>query len=286
MNSADVITAEPASVLIASSDADMHHRVRQTLLGTLWTATDATGGAEALAKLESSQHEVLLLDHCLPDLQTEELMSIVIERYPQVDILLVNSQTGLFLPPRKPPRSLKIQELFQVLQYPRRAATEAVSESTTGLQLIESPISPGSEPLPGMVGNSPSMQFVYRLARIIAPCDIPVLISGETGTGKELVARGIHQLSQRASQPFVAVNCGAIPEALIESELFGFEKGSFTGASRSQIGKIQAARGGTLFLDEIGELPLNMQAKLLRFLQAIKPNRSGAFISVVISESW
>jgi DNA-binding NtrC family response regulator len=118
-----------------------------------------------------------------------------------------------------------------------------------------------------MIGSCPAMQLVYSRIRKTAPADVTVLIQGESGTGKELVARALHQQSKRAQAPLICVNCAAIPETLIESELFGHEKGAFTGASAARTGLVEAADGGTLFLDEIGELPLDAQARLLRVLQ-------------------
>lgn len=119
----------------------------------------------------------------------------------------------------------------------------------------------------GMIGSSSQMQAVFATVRKVAPSEVPVLITGESGTGKELVAKATHSLSNRKDGPFVVINCGAIPENLLESELFGHEKGSFTGAHVQRKGRIELAQGGTLFLDEIGELPLALQVKILRFLQ-------------------
>lgn len=127
-----------------------------------------------------------------------------------------------------------------------------------------------------IIGNSPALRTIFKHIQKIAPTDCNVLIQGETGTGKELIAKAIHQASHRANKTIISVNCAAIPETLIESELFGYEKGAFTGANTSRIGLIEAAHQGTLFLDEIGELPLEAQARLLRFLQEDEIRRIGS----------
>ena len=128
----------------------------------------------------------------------------------------------------------------------------------------------------GIIAASPQMLAVCRTLEKVAPTDITTLINGETGTGKEVLARALHDLSPRAHMPFAAINCAAIPENLLESELFGYEKGAFTGATQSKKGKIESANGGTLFLDEIGDMPMALQAKLLRFLQERVVDRVGS----------
>ena len=133
----------------------------------------------------------------------------------------------------------------------------------------------GGEAFEQMLGTSPQIQKVFEVIRKVATTEMPVLIAGESGTGKELAARAIHSRSERQKGPFVAINCGAIPENLLESELFGHEKGSFTSAHAQRRGRIEAARNGTLFLDEIGEMPTHLQAKLLRFLQEQRIERVG-----------
>lgn len=135
---------------------------------------------------------------------------------------------------------------------------------------------PSATSIKGIVAASPQMLDICRTLEKIAPADVTTLITGETGTGKELLARALHDLSHRADKPFVAINCAAIPENLLESELFGFEKGAFTGATQTKKGKIESADGGTLFLDEIGDMPLALQAKLLRFLQERVVDRVGS----------
>jgi len=141
----------------------------------------------------------------------------------------------------------------------------------------------GQNDFEGLMGNSAQMQEVFRMIRRVGPSDVPVLITGESGTGKELVARAIHRQSGRKGQAFVAINCGAIPETLIESELFGYEKGAFTGATQQRKGRIEGARDGTLFLDEIGDIPLGLQVKLLRFLQDHEIQRLGGKETIVVN---
>ncbi|MGC9157677.1 MAG: sigma 54-interacting transcriptional regulator [Terracidiphilus sp.] len=132
-----------------------------------------------------------------------------------------------------------------------------------------------SERLPELIGFSPCMLEISRRIRLVAPRSTPVLIEGPTGSGKELVAEALHRLSKRSRKPFVAINCAAIPEALLEAELFGHTRGAFTGAVQGRIGRIESADGGTLFLDEIGEMPLGLQAKLLRFVECGELQRVG-----------
>jgi two-component system response regulator AtoC len=137
------------------------------------------------------------------------------------------------------------------------------------------PKEPLDAPLPGVVGDSPAMRDVYRLTRLVAPTRASVLLVGETGTGKELIARNLHRLSQRADGPYVRVNCGALSENLLESELFGHIKGAFTGAVDNKTGRFEAAHGGTIFLDEIASLSMKLQVKLLRVLQEREFERVG-----------
>ena len=134
----------------------------------------------------------------------------------------------------------------------------------------------------GLIGDSAQMQDVFRMIRRVGPSDVPVLITGESGTGKELVAQAIHRQSLRKKEAFVAINCGAIPETLLESELFGYEKGAFTGAVQQRKGRIESAQGGTLFLDEIGDIPLALQVKLLRFLQDHEIQRLGGKDTIAV----
>jgi two-component system NtrC family response regulator len=153
-----------------------------------------------------------------------------------------------------------------------KRALSLISLERENIALREKGLRMGFEDI---LGDSPPMQKIFSLVRKVAPSDASVLISGESGTGKELIAKAIHSVSNRQKGPFIAINCGAIPENLLESELFGHEKGSFTGADAQRKGKIEYAHEGTFFLDEIGELPLMLQVKLLRFLQEHQVERVG-----------
>ncbi|OQR26786.1 response regulator [Pseudomonas sp. Bc-h] len=165
-------------------------------------------------------------------------------------------------------RILRDRQTVQSIQAERVAAGKASASDKPGADNSNGEI--------GIIGSCPPMQDLYNKIRKVAPTDSNVLIQGESGTGKELVARALHNLSRRAKAPMISVNCAAIPETLIESELFGHEKGAFTGASAGRAGLVEAADGGTLFLDEIGELPLEAQARLLRVLQEGEIRRVGS----------
>ncbi|SEJ93223.1 sigma-54 dependent transcriptional regulator [Pseudomonas sp. NFR16] len=165
-------------------------------------------------------------------------------------------------------RILRDRQTVQSIQAERATAAKASASDKAGPDNSNGEI--------GIIGSCPPMQDLYSKIRKVAPTDSNVLIQGESGTGKELVARALHNLSRRAKAPMISVNCAAIPETLIESELFGHEKGAFTGASAGRAGLVEAADGGTLFLDEIGELPLEAQARLLRVLQEGEIRRVGS----------
>lgn len=283
---------EPVTAVVASPDPDFRHRVLQALRRTRWTAEEAVGGAAALARLEAGGCQILMLDRWLPDLDVAELVTVVKNCYPQVEVFVVDSATQMPLVAEEPPLHSHLSVLLRILQDLRESAAPACSDPEQGAEVTSAPpADPARKPpvreaipstslqvesLPGMIGSSLPMQRVYRLSRLVAPRSTTVLVAGETGTGKELVALAIHQLGSRQKQPFITVNCAAIPETLLEAELFGYARGAFTGAFQSHLGRIHSAHGGTLFLDEVGELPLSMQAKLLRFLQEGEVQRLGS----------
>ncbi|MFK2905729.1 sigma-54-dependent Fis family transcriptional regulator [Dyella ginsengisoli] len=184
------------------------------------------------------------------------------------------------VPPRMPAQRLRVERVLQ-------ASIDFFTAPVDLGRLIETlgtiaggrpHVSAGD--LDGIVGRSPAMQTTFSRLRKFAPVDLPVLITGETGTGKEGAAKALHQLSVRGGKPFVAINCGALPVNLVQSELFGHERGAFTGANARRIGHIESAAGGTVFLDEIGDLPLDAQTSLLRFLQEGTIERLGSSQSI------
>ena len=248
------------SALIASPDAVLRQQVLQHITGQCRPVQQVVGGADALARLESETWRTLFLDRRLPDLDAQEVMRIIEKRFPGTEVVLLDSSES---PSRDVPRKLTEQNAAW-----QNAPACRQIEKEGGIV--------GVSPLPGMIGASPAMQRIYRMTRLVARRMTTVLVTGPTGTGKELVARGLHDLSPRSGKPFVVVNCAAIPETLFESELFGYTRGAFTGAIQSQVGRVASAQGGTLFLDEISELPLGMQAKLLRFLEQKEVQRLGA----------
>lgn len=251
-------------VLIVSPDDNLRGGLVSRAQSERWKLMEATSGAQALAHLERSDFELMLLDPQLPDLDSSELQELVRAQFPRLQIMMLNRQTGLPQPPNAASES--------------DSKEQASACTAQGLQLqpAYSDDLRDISALPGMVGTARLMQRVYRLAQLVARRDTTVLISGQSGTGKDLVAQAIHALSPRHASPFVVINCAAIPEPLLEAELFGYTKGAFTGAVQSRIGRIHAAQGGTLFLDEIGELPLGLQSKLLRFLEQGEVQRLGS----------
>lgn len=259
------MVAPRGRVLVASADSNFRKRLMTSPLYADAFREEASGGAHALARLGEVQCDSVLLDRHLPDLDVCEVAELIRKRYPQIDVEFVDSRLM-----EEATQDVEIGEIRE----PREAGP-----GETGITRIGGEQRRGAreeETFPGMIGNCRGMQQIYALARMVASRDTTVLIAGETGTGKELVAQGIHAMSPRGKQACVVVNCAAIPEALLETELFGHARGAFTGAVQSRLGRIHMAQGGTLFLDEIGDLPLSMQAKLLRFLQNGEVQRLGS----------
>jgi transcriptional regulator with GAF, ATPase, and Fis domain len=259
--------SDTVHLMVVSSSSDLRKNLMSRLESELWVLREAASGAEALEMMEGLS--AIILDPELSDLRIDDFREIVQSQYPGVALLPVNPHTGQMTSIAGPTSSLHL-ELLQKMQ---RGSQFRVGLPDTYAQELDWPT--GND-LPGFIGRSAPVRRLCSMVRLVAHRDTTLLITGESGTGKDVVARAVHHLSQRRSKPFVVINCAAIPEALLEAELFGFVKGAFTGAVQSNIGRIHSAQGGTLFLDEIGDLPLGLQSKLLRFLEQGEIQRLGS----------
>jgi DNA-binding NtrC family response regulator len=260
-------------VFVVSPNTKLRQELLEKLSLPCWNVLQAGSGAGALELMRrhGAQDSVLLLDPQLPDLEPNGFNAIVQDRFPSTQVLLLNSHTGQLLMGSASPTPIS-SRLAEVVNRPGTAA--ATPAHSVAVDLPRSAVE-GKIRLRSMIGDSQPMQRTYTMTRMAAGRSTTILITGESGTGKDLLAQEIHLISPRRSQPFVVVNCSAIPEALLEAELFGYAKGSFTGAVQSRIGRIHAAHGGTLFLDEIGDMPLSLQSKILRFLEQGEVQRLG-----------
>ena len=234
-------------------------------------------GSAALKVLEKQTFDAALLDLKMPGLTGIEVLGKIKQLSPDTQVVILTGQAsvdtavqalrlGAFDYLTKPCKWAELEVLLCRLVERRDLSNKNVALETR---------LKAAEGAPTLIGDTPSMQAVRRLIDQVAPSDASVLITGETGTGKELIARNLHDKSRRAGGPFIPVNCGALPENLVESELFGHRKGAFTGADMNRKGLFEVANGGTLFLDEVGELDKSVQVKLLRFLEAGEIRRVG-----------
>lgn len=257
---------------------DDEKAIRRTLTDILsfegFTIDEAADGAEGIKKIKENNYDCILCDIKMPKMDGMEVLTAAREEKPDIPFIMISGhgnietaveavKKGAFDFISKPP------DLNRLLITIRNAMDK--KSLVTETKQLRKRISRGAE----MIGDSEGMQKIKDTIAKVAPTDARVLVTGENGVGKEMVARRIHELSARANGPLVEVNCAAIPSELIESELFGHEKGSFTSAIKQRIGKFEQASGGTLFLDEIGDMSLDAQAKVLRALQEGKITRVG-----------
>jgi two-component system response regulator AtoC len=271
--------------LLVVDDEQSIRKLCMTIGNTLgYSCTEAESAEAALAKLDADAPDLILTDLKLPTLSGVELLKQAKMVLPRAEIAIMTGhgsiesavdamKLGAYDYIEKPFRVEKMRLLLQRMAEKVRLVTEN--------EFLRERVST-EENLDGIIGTSANIQDVLRMVSRLKDTRTPVLISGESGTGKELVARAIHFRGALAQTPFVAVDCGSLVPTLMESELFGYEKGAFTGAIKTKAGLFQAANGGTIFLDEIGELPLEMQAKLLRVLQEkeVRPVGSNEKVNV------
>ena len=257
----------PAMILVADDDTAIRTVLRQALTraGHEVRTTDSVSGLWKL--VEDGYGDVVITDVVLPDADGLDAIPRLLALRPGLPVIVVSAQNTLATAVRATeqgafeylPKPFDINELTRVV-------ASAIEKTKSGT--AASPAATDTaEQLP-LIGRSAAMQDVYRTIARVVPTDLTVMILGESGTGKELVARAVHDLGQRRTGPFIAINMAAIPRELIETELFGHERGAFTGAQARSAGKFEQAQGGTLFLDEIGDMPMDAQTRLLRVLQA------------------
>ena len=249
-------------VLIVEDDPTLRMALVDTLETAGFEVFEAVNGKEALLQLMHHDVEAIVSDVQMDVMDGEELLTQVRNRYPSIPFLMMTAHASI----ERAVSAIR-DGAVDYLQKPFEAAAlvSAVERMTIGSKLYSG----------AMIAEDPATKSILEIARRVAPSDASIMISGESGTGKEVLAKTIHELSDRSDGPFVALNCAAIPENMLEAILFGYEKGAFTGAQVAREGKFEQANGGTLLLDEISEMALELQSKLLRVLQEQEVERLG-----------
>lgn len=273
--------AAVARVLVVDDEPELRRGVARMLSAGGMEVLRAEDAASALKILGRERVDVALVDQMMPRMSGLQLLEVMRTAHPGVAVIMMTAYGDVELAVKSVQAGA-----YDFLEKPFRSNDEVMltiskaaerQRLVTRTAMLERKLEQGQKQAFGeLIGNTPSMQEVYRVAMGVAPTQSTVLILGESGTGKELTAQAIHDHSGRSGRPFVAVNCSAIPENLVESELFGHVKGAFTGANNSREGLFQAADQGTIFLDEVGDLPLLAQVKLLRTLQEGEVKRVGS----------
>jgi len=259
-------------ILVVEDEAVIRAALRRLLERHEYRVSEAGSVKESLEKYDIDAFDVIISDLRLPGAPGTDLIKatstpvLIMTSYSSIKSAIDSMKMGAVDYIAKPFEHNEIIE----------AVAKIIRENPSQRQVNAADSEDECAPITGMIGSCSQMQELFRRIRKVAQTNSTVLINGESGTGKELVARGIHDLSNREGQEMISVNCAAIPENLIESELFGHEKGAFTGATATRTGLVEAANGGTLFLDEIGELPLEAQARLLRVLQENEIRKVGS----------
>ena len=265
-----------STILIIDDDDQLRISFERLLTGEGYTVRTAASGEAGLRMLHNSMPDLVFLDLRLPGINGLEAFRQIHTIDPKLPVVIMTafSTTETAIEATK---MGAFDYLLKPFDVPKMLDT--VRQALEAGRFMRSPVdldaSPDHSRGEAIIGKSPAMQVVYKAIGRVSATDATVLIRGESGSGKELVARALYQHSMRAQKPFLVINCVAIPDTLLESELFGYEKGSFTGAAHRRLGKIEQAGGGTVFLDEIGDMPVNLQAKILRLLQERSIERLG-----------
>ncbi|HLA78101.1 MAG TPA: sigma-54 dependent transcriptional regulator [Vicinamibacteria bacterium] len=268
-------------ILIVDDDQGTRESLSRAFALEGYTALTAASAARALERIQEEPVDAVLSDVVMPEMDGIEFLKRLQERVPGVPVILMSGQAS-FETAVKATRLGALDFVEKPVSLDRLLLTLRNALRLDQLQRENRELQRYWQDELALIGESPSMAALRKLVERAAPSDVPILVVGENGTGKELVARAIHELSPRRSQPFVKMNCAAVPTELVESELFGHEKGAFTGAASQRRGRFEQADGGTLFLDEIGDMPPAMQAKLLRVLQDGEITRVGATAEIKV----
>ncbi|MGC1809584.1 MAG: sigma-54 dependent transcriptional regulator, partial [Candidatus Binataceae bacterium] len=274
-----VASAPSATILIADDDPAIRLVLRHRLEADGYSVEEAADSMAALEALRTNRFDVAIMDIIMPGVGGLEVLSAAKTQDLRTLIIVVTAASTMNNAVEAMKRGAHdyLTKPFANLDLVAAAVARAIEVGAQAADLDRLKNEVNRQLVGGeIIGRSVSMQNVYKMVGRVVTNDATVLLSGESGTGKELVARAIHFKSARWRSPFVAVNCSAIPQGLLESELFGHERGSFTGANERRAGKFEMAEGGTIFLDEIGDLPLELQPKLLRVLQEREFNRVGS----------
>jgi DNA-binding NtrC family response regulator len=266
-----------ATVLIVDDEENIRRVLSMALQKEGYHTIAASGGHQALKLLDEARCDVMLSDMVMPDMNGLELLRRAREKQPELLVVMMTAYGTI-------PAAVEAMRLGAVdfltkpleMDVLRKVIRNALRDRERGLKTPSVRKRDAARKTTPFIGNSPAIQQVLTIVERVADTRTTVLITGESGTGKELIARMLHEKSSRAGGPFVAVSCAAIPETLLEVELFGAVKGAYTGADTDRIGKFEAANGGTLFLDEIGDIPPLIQVKLLRVLQEREIERLGS----------
>jgi two-component system, NtrC family, response regulator GlrR len=269
----------PASLLIVDDDADLLRLMTMRLTAAGYAVQAVASAEAALAHLAVRLPSLLITDVRLPGLDGLALFDEVRAHHPSLPVILLTAHGSI---PDAVEATTRGAHAYLTKPYDGKELLDKIQQALRVNAPSPTPFDGDGAWRSEIISRSPRMAEVLAEARLVAATDASVLIGGDSGTGKELLARAIHKASPRAAKPFIAVNCGAIPEALLESELFGHVKGAFTGAQGHRQGLIPAAHGGTVFLDEIGDMPLALQVKLLRVLQErmVRPVGSNEAVAV------
>ena len=272
-------------ILVADDEESMRWVLSKALKRKGFSVDLAKDGDEALRMIQSSHYDMAILDIKMPGLSGLDLLDQVRELKKDLLVVIMTAEASM----KNAVEAMKRGAYDYITKPFDLDVIDAIIEKIDKAREMTSQVSLLKEELKDryqlektIIGNSQAMREIYKTIGKVAPSDITVLIQGESGTGKELIARAIHFNSKRLGKPFIAINCAAIPKELLESELFGFEKGAFTGAVERKLGKFEQAHGGTIFLDEIGDMPLDLQAKILRVLQEKEVTRTGGNQSITV----